>query len=103
MQNIKFPVATPTPHYDYTVKYNHHIQELKDKHNIDHIKANQNKWAEHYDIKRKHVEEAHRIEKALQRNHELERIHQYEVLSHRHSYNEYRYMFYVGTKFDTYI
>lgn len=99
---IKFPVATPTPHHDYTVRHNRNMEEIHHQRKIDHIKASQNKWEDHYDIKRKRVEDAHRIEKALQRKNELEQIHQYEVLANKHSYAEYRYMFYVGTNFDTY-
>ena len=100
---VKYPVATPTPHYDYTVRHNRHIEEVNHQRKVEHVKANQVKWEDYYSEKRKRIEDAHRIDRALQRKHELEQIHQYEVLANKHSYAEYRYMFYVGTKFDAYI
>ena len=100
---VRFMVATPTPHYNYTLRYNHQLENTKHLRDTDKIKTSQTKWEDFYSDKRKRIEEQHRIHKAHQRKVELEQVHQYEVLDNRRSYSEYRYMFYVGTQFDTYI
>lgn len=100
---VKFLVATPTPHLNYTLRYNRHLETLEHQKNIDKIKSSQIEWDEFYIDKRKRIEDQHRVHKAYERKVELEQLHQYDVLKNRQSYAEYRYMFYVGTLFDTYI
>ena len=95
---IKFPVSTPTPLYDYTLRYNKLHEERIIKH-----RNWQNNWQDFYELKMKQVQESHRIAKAELRRAELDQVHQYEVLDKRHAYANYQYMFYIGTKFDVYI
>ena len=101
--SIKATVATPTPHADYTQRYNHHLENLRHRDQTSQVKKSQQRWQEHYDWRRKHVNDLHRADRAHQRRLELEQIHQYEVLMNNRNYADYRYQFYVGTLFDTYI
>ena len=100
---IKSTVATPTPHYDYTLRHNHQVEDTKYQRVKDHVRTSQVKWEDYYHEKHKRIDDANRIEKALTRKKELEQLHQYEVLASHKSYADYRYMFYIGTQFDTYI
>lgn len=101
--SVKFNVPTPTPHYDYTVRLNRSTENIAHQHSIEHVKASQAKWVDYYDAKNKRIDDLHRIERAVERRNELEQVHAYEVLASKHNYAEYKYMFYVGTQFDTYI
>ena len=67
------------------------------------IKKVQNRIQDYHEIKHTKVVESHNNDRKLQLRKEMDNIHQYEVLSNRHNYYDYKYMFYVGTLFDTYI
>lgn len=100
---FKSTVMTRTPHADYTEKYNQHMDKLKKHDETKHIKKSQDKIENHYELKRQKANDSHQSDKKLQLRKELDSIHQYEVLSNRRSYYEYKYQFYVGTLFDSYI
>lgn len=101
--SIKSTVSTPTPRADYTERYNRHLDNLQHRDTHRAVEKNQKGWQEHYQWRREHVNEQHRLDRAHQRRLELEQIHQYEVLMNKQSYQDYRYQFYIGTLFDTYI
>lgn len=95
---IKFPVATPTPHLDYSIRYNQQFEKR-----VQEQKAYYDKWGKHYQEKLEHYQQVNRINKARELQKIAEDIHAYEVLESKKAYEQYRYMFYVGTKVDVYI
>jgi len=99
----KSAVLTKTPHYDYTQRYNHKLDKIHHENNIKDTKKIQDKVENFYDVKRKTIQSNHHIDRKLQSQRELETLHQYEMLANKHSYYNYKYQFYVGTLFDSYI
>lgn len=96
-------VHTRTPHADYTEKYNMHMDNLKRFDDNRHLKKVQNRIQDYHEIKHTKVVESHNNDRKLQLRKEMDSVHQYEVLSNRRNYYDYKYMFYVGTLFDIYI
>ena len=100
---IKSTVSTPVPHHDYTVRHNRHLQELDRRRVEDSIQKNKAYWHDFYVDKQHRTNDEYRIRQAQQRDRETQEIRQYEVLDRNHAYRDYKYQYYIGTLFDTYI
>ena len=100
---IKSSVATPTPHADYTLRYNRHLQSAEQLRRESAVEKNKTHWHDYYQAKRQDYDSAQRVQRAQDRDRETQMIRQYEVLDRRHGYRDYKYQYYIGTLFDTYI
>jgi len=96
--NLNVPVATATPLLDYTIRHRNDIKKQEKE-----IRKYYEKNTQYYDWKLENLHNKRRLERAFQYKHDIEAIHQYEVLKKQRDYGDYRYLFYVGTKVDIYI
>ena len=98
MSNVTVPVNHPTPHADYTRKYNHQLVLDQQRHHDAQVAI------KHFHEKNLlKLQELRRIERNREHKHIAENIHLYNVKKSHHDYNDYRYLFYIGTNIDTYI
>ena len=95
---IRVPVSTPTPHLDYTKRYNreHAIQEKK--HHDDRVEIENR-----YKANLKDLQDKQRIDRTIAVKQELDALYIYADTQRRQGYKDYKYLFYVGTTVDTYI
>jgi hypothetical protein len=95
---IRVPVSTPTPHLDYTIRFNREHAMKEKKHHDDQVKT------EHrYDVNLKALQDKQRIDKTIAVKQELDALYIYADTQRRQGYKDYKYLFYIGTTVDTYI
>jgi len=95
---IKVPVSTPTPHLDYTIRYNREYAAKEKKHHDDSVEMETR-----YKSNLKDLQDKQRIAKTIAVKNELDALYIYADMQRRQSYRDYKYLFYVGTTVDTYI
>jgi hypothetical protein len=98
MSSVTVPVQHPTPHADYTQKYNHQLILNQQRHHDAQVAI------KHFHEKNLlKLQEQRRIEKNRDNKQIADNIHLYNIRKSHHDYNDYRYLFYIGTRIDTYI
>lgn len=95
---LKVPVSTPTPHLDYTIRYNREHAMKEKKHHSDSVEIETR-----YKHNLKDLQDKQRIAKTVAVKQELDALYIYADEQRRRSYRDYKYLFYVGTTIDTYI
>lgn len=95
---IKVSVPTPTPHLDYTIRYNREHAAKEKKHHDDGVEIEAR-----YKSNLKDLQDKQRIAKTIAVKNELDALYIYADMQRRQSYRDYKYLFYVGTTVDTYI
>jgi len=96
--SIKVSVPTPTPHLDYTIRYNRERIMHEKKHHDDQLKIQHQ-----YDVNLKELQDKRRIDKTIAVKQELDALYIYADTQRKQGYKDYKYLFYVGTTVDTYI
>lgn len=96
--NVDTSVNAPHPLLDYTERYNREVVLRNKKHHDDLVSKEH-----YYKFQLLKLQEERRIERNQENKRIAEELNIYNIRKRHHDYESYRYLFYVGTKVDTYI
>lgn len=93
MVNLSIPIQAPHPKLNWSLTYRHKV-EMENQNRLDTIE---------FSRRLREVQESHRLDRIRKYREETEAIHRYQSLERSRAFNQYKYLYYLGTQIDVYI